>query len=41
MFNVQFQLKKQNKSNVNKYTKQCKNSNRITDFDLLSTKKNF
>ena len=40
IFNLRFQLKKQNKSNVNKYSKQCTNIQQFPDSDLLSTKNN-
>ena len=37
IFNLGFLLKKQKKFNINKYAKQCTNTN--TDFDLLMDKK--
>ena len=37
--NLRFQLKKQNKSNVNKYSKQCTNTKAIYYFDLLMHEK--
>ena len=40
MSNLRLQFKKQNKSNVNKYAKQCTNKKRFPDSNLLSAKKN-
>ena len=35
IFNLRFQLKKENKRNINKYTKQCTHTKAITNFDPL------